>query len=118
MRPSTVGGHRSGLQHKIDARRLVHVEHDFRNLRNRKPFGVCGDLVAAHRQRGDGVKARFVRFDIAPQAGIAAAFLAPTPDAISMAMMGAPMYLLYEICIFVAWMMERKRKKEQDSLSG
>jgi Sec-independent protein secretion pathway component TatC len=32
--------------------------------------------------------------------------------------MGAPMYLLYEICIFVAWMMERKRKKEQDSLSG
>jgi len=44
---------------------------------------------------------------------IAAAFLAPTPDAVSMAMMGTPMYLLYELCIFVAWMMERKRKKEQ-----
>jgi sec-independent protein translocase protein TatC len=43
---------------------------------------------------------------------VAAAFLAPTPDAVSMAMMGTPMYLLYELCIFVAWMMERKRKKE------
>jgi sec-independent protein translocase protein TatC len=48
---------------------------------------------------------------------IAAAFLAPTPDAVSMAMMGAPMYLLYEICILVAWMMERKRKKEAEALA-
>ena len=46
----------------------------------------------------------------------AAAFLAPTPDAVSMAMMGGPMYLLYEICILVAWLMERKRKKEADAL--
>ena len=48
---------------------------------------------------------------------VAAAFLAPTPDAVSMAMMGAPMYLLYEICVFVAWLMERKRKKEADALA-
>ncbi len=48
---------------------------------------------------------------------VAAAFLAPTPDAVSMALMGAPMYVLYEICIFVAWMMERKRKKEQEALA-
>ena len=48
---------------------------------------------------------------------IAAAFLAPTPDAVSMTMMGAPMYLLYEVCIFVAWMMERKRKKEAAALA-
>jgi sec-independent protein translocase protein TatC len=47
---------------------------------------------------------------------VAAAFLAPTPDAVSMAMMGGPMYLLYEICILVAWLMERKRKKEADAL--
>jgi sec-independent protein translocase protein TatC len=46
---------------------------------------------------------------------VAAAFLAPTPDAVSMAMMGGPMYLLYEICILIAWMMERKRKKEADA---
>jgi sec-independent protein translocase protein TatC len=48
---------------------------------------------------------------------IAAAFLAPTPDAVSMAMMGVPMYLLYELCILVAWMMERKRKKEAEALA-
>jgi sec-independent protein translocase protein TatC len=46
---------------------------------------------------------------------VAAAFLAPTPDAVSMAMMGIPMYLLYELCIFVAWMMERKRKKDAEA---
>jgi sec-independent protein translocase protein TatC len=46
---------------------------------------------------------------------VAAAFLAPTPDAVSMAMMGGPMYLLYEICILIAWMMERKRKREADA---
>jgi sec-independent protein translocase protein TatC len=48
---------------------------------------------------------------------VAAAFLAPTPDAVSMAMMGGPMYLLYEICILIAWLMERKRKKESDLLA-
>src|SRR3984893_17134998 len=46
---------------------------------------------------------------------VAAAFLAPTPDAVSMAMMGAPMYLLYELCIFVASMMERKRKRDAEA---
>src|ERR1700736_4727514 len=43
---------------------------------------------------------------------VAAAFLAPSPDAISMLMMGGPMYLLYEICIVVATLTERKRKRE------
>jgi sec-independent protein translocase protein TatC len=46
---------------------------------------------------------------------VAAAFLAPTPDAVSMAMMGGPMYVLYEICILVAWLMERKRKKNAEA---
>src|SRR6516165_12179489 len=49
---------------------------------------------------------------------VAAAFLAPTPDAVSMAMMGTPMYLLYELCIFVASIMERKRRKEQAAQHG
>jgi sec-independent protein translocase protein TatC len=49
---------------------------------------------------------------------VAAAFLAPTPDAVSMAMMGGPMYLLYEICILIAWLMERKRKKDADANAG
>ena len=44
---------------------------------------------------------------------LAAAFLAPTPDAVSMAMMGTPMYVLYEICIFVAGFIERKRLREK-----
>src|SRR5580700_8531778 len=48
---------------------------------------------------------------------VAAAFLAPTPDAVSMALMGGPMYLLYEVCILVAALMERKRKKEADLLA-
>jgi sec-independent protein translocase protein TatC len=49
---------------------------------------------------------------------VAAAFLAPTPDAVSMAMMGAPMYLLYELCIFVASILERKRKREEAPQHG
>jgi sec-independent protein translocase protein TatC len=44
---------------------------------------------------------------------VAAAFLAPTPDALSLLMMGGPMYLLYEICILVATLTERKRKREE-----
>jgi Sec-independent protein secretion pathway component TatC len=32
-------------------------------------------------------------------------------------MMGAPMYLLYELCIFVASMMERKRKRDAEALA-
>jgi sec-independent protein translocase protein TatC len=44
---------------------------------------------------------------------VAAAFLAPTPDALSLLMMGGPMYLLYEICIVVATLTERKRTREE-----
>ena len=42
---------------------------------------------------------------------IAAAILTPQ-DVISMLMMGVPMYLLYEICIFLAWKDEKKQNKE------
>ncbi len=39
---------------------------------------------------------------------ILAAVITPTPDALSMLAMGLPMYLLYEICIWIAWFMQRK----------
>jgi sec-independent protein translocase protein TatC len=45
----------------------------------------------------------------------AAVFLAPTPDIVSMLIMGTPMYVLYEICIFVAGFIEKKRKREEES---
>ena len=48
---------------------------------------------------------------------VAAAFLAPTPDAVSMALMGTPMYLLYEVCIFIGGFVERKRLRER-ALAG
>ncbi len=49
---------------------------------------------------------------------LAAAFLAPVPDALSMAMMGMPMYLLYELCIVVAGFIERKRTRDEAALTA
>jgi sec-independent protein translocase protein TatC len=46
-----------------------------------------------------------------------AVFLAPTPDIVSMLIMGAPMYVLYEICIFIAGFIERKRKRDEAALA-
>src|ERR1700751_79211 len=47
----------------------------------------------------------------------AAVFLAPTPDIVSMLIMGAPMYVLYEICIFVSGFIEKKRKRDEEALA-
>ena len=49
---------------------------------------------------------------------LAAAFLAPVPDALSMALMGMPMYLLYEICILLAGFIERKRMRDEAALAA
>jgi len=53
---------------------------------------------------------------IRPQALVAvmifSAVLTPTTDMLTMAMMGVPMYLLYELCILVAAVMERREKVE------
>lgn len=53
---------------------------------------------------------------IRPQAAIAilifAAVLTPTTDMITMLLMGGPMYLLYEICIWIAVFMDRKSPRE------
>ena len=43
---------------------------------------------------------------------VLAAVLAPTPDILTLFMMGAPMYLLYELCIGIAWFMGRKKSGE------
>lgn len=45
----------------------------------------------------------------------AAVFLAPTPDIVSMLIMGAPMYVLYEICIFISGFIEKKRKRDEQT---
>jgi len=39
---------------------------------------------------------------------ILAAFITPTPDIMTLAAMGLPMYLLYESCIWIAWFMQRR----------
>lgn len=46
---------------------------------------------------------------------VLAAVLTPTPDIITQSLMAAPMYLLYEICIWLAWFHERKEKKAEEA---
>ena len=41
---------------------------------------------------------------------ILAMLLAPSPDILTFLSFGLPMILLYEICIWLAWLMERRRK--------
>lgn len=41
-----------------------------------------------------------------------AAIIAPTPDPFTLFAFGIPLCLLYEACIWIAWLMERKRDKE------
>jgi sec-independent protein translocase protein TatC len=40
---------------------------------------------------------------------IAAAIITPTPDILTLLAMSLPMCLLYESCIWIAWLMERRR---------
>src|SRR5213079_1245019 len=42
---------------------------------------------------------------------ILAAIIAPTPDLLTLIAMALPMSLLYESCIWVAWLMERRKAK-------
>jgi sec-independent protein translocase protein TatC len=41
---------------------------------------------------------------------ILAMVIAPTPDVLTFLSLGAPMCLLYEACIWLAWLLERRRK--------
>lgn len=40
-----------------------------------------------------------------------AAVITPTSDIFTLMLMGGPMYFLYEACILIAWMMDRKTRK-------
>jgi len=42
---------------------------------------------------------------------VAATIITPTPDILTLIAMGLPMCLLYESCIWIAWLMERKTSK-------
>ncbi|MEI7910190.1 MAG: twin-arginine translocase subunit TatC [Verrucomicrobiota bacterium] len=48
---------------------------------------------------------------------VAAAIMTPTPDALTMTMMAAPMLVLYEICIWLAWFDARKKKREEPAVA-
>jgi len=41
-----------------------------------------------------------------------AAVITPTTDMVTMILMAGPMYLLYEGCILIAWLMERKARRQ------
>jgi sec-independent protein translocase protein TatC len=45
---------------------------------------------------------------------IAAAIITPTPDAVTLLLMAAPMYILYEACIWLAWGMARRERRAED----
>ena len=40
-----------------------------------------------------------------------AVVIAPTPDVLTFLSLGAPMCLLYEVCIWLAWLVERRRSR-------
>ncbi|PYP53461.1 MAG: twin-arginine translocase subunit TatC [Gemmatimonadetes bacterium] len=60
--------------------------------------------------------ARHRRYAIAMSAG-AAALLAP-PDAVSMLLMMVPLWLLYEVSIWFAWIVEKRRLRRQRAGGG
>jgi sec-independent protein translocase protein TatC len=41
-----------------------------------------------------------------------AAVITPTTDILTMLLMAGPMYLLYEGCILIAWLMERRVRRQ------
>jgi hypothetical protein len=45
---------------------------------------------------------------------VAAAIITPTPDMITLSLMALPMYLLYELCIWLAWF-DRKKSREREA---
>ncbi len=44
---------------------------------------------------------------------VVAAILTPSPDALTMGLLGVPLIVLYEACIIIAIIMERRRKKRE-----
>jgi sec-independent protein translocase protein TatC len=46
---------------------------------------------------------------------VAAAIITPTPDAFTLCLMAAPMIVLYEACIWLAWFDARKLRREEEA---
>ncbi len=46
---------------------------------------------------------------------IAAAMITPTSDVLTLSLMAVPMYVLYETCIWLAWLDERKQRKAAEA---
>jgi sec-independent protein translocase protein TatC len=42
---------------------------------------------------------------------VLATIITPTPDILTLVALALPMCLLYESCIWIAWLMERRRLK-------
>jgi sec-independent protein translocase protein TatC len=47
-----------------------------------------------------------------------AAIITPTTDMLTLILMAGPMYLLYEGCIFIAWLMERRIRRQDLAARG
>ena len=47
-----------------------------------------------------------------------AVVIAPSPDVVTFLSLGAPMCLLYELCIWLGWFVERARLKKENALPG
>ena len=45
-----------------------------------------------------------------------AVVIAPTPDVVTFLSLGVPMCVLYEVCIWLGWFVERSRLKKQNAL--
>ncbi|MGZ5005630.1 MAG: twin-arginine translocase subunit TatC, partial [Chthoniobacterales bacterium] len=43
---------------------------------------------------------------------VLAVLITPTPDVLTMMAMGLPMYLLYESCIWIAWIIQRRQRRK------
>jgi sec-independent protein translocase protein TatC len=42
-----------------------------------------------------------------------AAFIAPTPDPMTFLLLGVPIILFYEVCIWIVWLLERRRNRRR-----
>jgi sec-independent protein translocase protein TatC len=47
-----------------------------------------------------------------------ASIITPTTDMLTLILMAGPMYLLYEACIFIAWLMERRIRRQSLAARG
>ncbi len=79
-------------------------------------FGVCFELpmVVLLLAKLGIVSATFLRTKrpyVVVLIMIVAAFITPTTDPFNMAMLAVPMALLFEVCIWITWWMERKEKR-------